>query len=55
MKSSLPVGWKLDESELEALGRAGVSGMKSSLPVEWKLDESELEVLGRAGVKRDEE
>ncbi|MEK4514330.1 hypothetical protein NSS64_03545 [Paenibacillus sp. FSL H8-0122] len=46
MKSSLPVEWKLGESELEVLGRAGVSGMKSSLPVEWKLDDSELEALG---------
>ncbi|WP_339250550.1 hypothetical protein [Paenibacillus sp. FSL P2-0136] len=46
MESSLPVGWTMDESELEALGRAGVSGMKSSLPVGWTVDESELECWG---------
>ncbi|WP_339250552.1 hypothetical protein [Paenibacillus sp. FSL P2-0136] len=46
MESSLPVGWTMDESELEALGRAGVSGMESSLPVGWTMDERELEALG---------
>ncbi|MEK4850353.1 hypothetical protein NST04_10920 [Paenibacillus sp. FSL H7-0756] len=31
MESSLPVVWKMDESELEVLGRAGLSGLESSL------------------------
>ncbi|MBP2114436.1 hypothetical protein [Paenibacillus silagei] len=40
------MGWTMDERELEALGRAGVSGMESSWPVGWTMDESELECWG---------